>query len=60
MTSRPIEATTEEQALDLADMLEDLLGPSLVLLTARSCSTACAPVGRRPSSIRDRGFGPIE
>lgn len=56
------DTTTEDQALDLADMLEDpeLMGPSLVLLSARSCSVACAPVGRRPGSIRDRGFGPID
>lgn len=58
------EATPEETAVaELAEtMLDDpeLMGPSLVMLTARSCSAACGPVGRRPSSIRDRGFGPIE
>ena len=41
----------EEQALDLAAsaLFDDpeLIGPALVLLTARSCSAAC-PMGRRP------------
>lgn len=55
--------TTPADALDLADMLEDpaTKGAALVLLSGRvTCAVSCAPVGRKPSSIRDRGFGPIE
>ena len=60
----PAEDTTlENQAvLDLAaDVLGDfgLLGPAMILLAGRNCSVACAPVGRKPRSIRDRGYGPM-
>ena len=61
----PAEDATDDLAvLDLATsaLFDDpeLIGPTLVLLTARSCSVACGPVGRRPRSIRDRGYGPID
>jgi hypothetical protein len=55
--------TTPADALDLADMLEDpaTKGAALVLLAGRAtCAVSCAPVGRRPGSIRDRGYGPID
>ena len=55
--------TPEETAVaELAGtMLDDpeLMGPSLVMLTARSCSVACASVGRQ-HKLRERDFGPIE
>jgi hypothetical protein len=58
------DATDDLAVLDLAAsaLFDDpeLIGPALVLLTARSCSAACGPVGRRPRSIRDRGYGPID
>jgi hypothetical protein len=37
-----------------------MLGNALLLLSSRSCSVACGPVGRQPRSIRERGFGPID
>jgi hypothetical protein len=59
------EDTVENLAvLDLATstLLYDsaLLGPSMILLAGRNCSVSCGPVGRRPRSIRERGFGPID
>jgi hypothetical protein len=58
------DATDDLAGLDLAAsaLFDDpeLIGPALVLLTARNCSAACGPVGPRPRSIRDRGYGPID
>jgi hypothetical protein len=60
----PEQDATEDQALDLAAsaLLDDpeLTGPALVLLSSRGCSVSCGPVGRRPGSMRDRGFSPID
>jgi hypothetical protein len=37
-----------------------ILGNALLLLSSRSCSVACGPIGRRPRSILERGFGPVD
>lgn len=57
------DAMGDQAVLDLAAsaLLDDpeLLGPSLVLLTGRSCTPRCV-VSTRPHSMRERGYGPIE
>lgn len=38
----------------------EFMGLALVLLAGRNCAATCGSARRRPHSLRDRGYGPIE